>query len=150
MLFGTTPCPFYVTCGPLVLECWNARIALGLIQMDPESQVPFMLASPDMEAKSQILSFKEIIKMWSIIIKVGSWLLYAKRITGLAHRGGLVFCSIQLSAHIPSLISKKCCRSNIHVILGTWYLRSRVKWKVPSSMLSTVEIARIDLKWLGT
>ena len=25
-----------------------------------------------------------------------------------------------------------------------------MKWEVPTSMLSTVEIARIDLKWLGT
>ena len=50
-------------------------------------------------------------------------------------------------------------RPNFHPLNGwdctnwpqvTWNLGPHLKWYVPTSILSTVEIARIDLKWLGT
>ena len=41
---------------------------------------------------------------------------------------------------------QKCCHAGIHVIVGTQDLGPRVKWEVPTSMLSMAKIARIELK----
>ena len=59
---------------------------------------------------------------------------------------GLAFSSSQLSTQVPSITFKKCCHLSIRVILGT----PCEVVKSPTSMVWMVEIAWIDLKWLGT
>ena len=80
-----------------------------------------MLASPNMEVKSQLLSLKTPtpLKKWLIIRSVVSWLFHAKYPKNLYWELGLVFRSIQLLTQVLSLTTKKCCHVGIHVILGT-------------------------------
>ena len=51
----------------------------------------FQVPSATHVSKYQLLSLKEINKIWLIIIKVGSWLFYAKIFAGLGLRVGPSF-----------------------------------------------------------
>ena len=85
---------------------------LGPVHMG--SQVPLMLARPDMEAKSPPLSLKTLL----IIRNVGSWLFHTKYSQDLCWELGLVFSSTQLLTQVSNLTFKKYCYVGIHVILG--------------------------------
>ena len=73
------------------------------------SQVPIMLASPSMEAMSQLLSLKKSRNMvsyhWSQILII----LWIKYLRDLCWEFGQVVGSIQLATQVPSLTSTKCC-----------------------------------------
>ena len=55
------------------------------------SQVALMLASPDTEVKSQLLSLKAPSKIWLTVIEDGSSLSYAKAFVRLVLRVGSSF-----------------------------------------------------------
>ena len=84
-----------------------------------------MLASPNIEAKSQCLNLKKLIKIWLIIIKVGSWILCQKinksRGTCIESFGSTItLCSTQHLTQVPNLTSKECCHVRVYVMIGTW------------------------------
>ena len=99
-----------------------------------------MLTSPNVEGESQCLSLKEPLKHGSHSWKLGLsilWIVIIIIVSRLVFRIGSSFSlgpTLNTSPE-PSWVEppKKCCHVHIHVILDT-----------------TVEIARIDLKWLGT
>ena len=64
-----------IACGKLVKLILKAS-SFGV--PSAKFQVPLLLASHNMEAKPQLLSLKDTIKLWLVIIKVGSWHFYAK------------------------------------------------------------------------
>ena len=66
-----------------VQETRGSKHLLGPVTRGLESQVPRMLASLNMEAKSQLLSLNQIIGIWLIINTIGSWLFYAQIFTGV-------------------------------------------------------------------
>ena len=102
--------------------------------------------SPKSHSCKLVLTFEPqwITKAWFKFIKVSSSLFYAKKTTALVLRIGTSFSSTQLSTQVPSLTFKKRWHVSIHVILLVLGLGT------PCSMLSIVEIAWIDLKWVET
>ena len=84
------------------------------------SQVPLMLAGPNMEAKSQTFETQQTIKIWLIIIKVGSWLLHAELFAGLVLRVGSNFLLEPTFNTSPQFYLQKVllCRHPCH----TWDL----------------------------
>ena len=72
---------------------------LGPVHMG--SQVPLMLASSNMEEKSQLLSLKETMEIWLIIMKVISWLIYANQVTWLVLKVGSSFFLNPIPNTIP-------------------------------------------------
>jgi hypothetical protein len=103
------------------------------------------------ETKSQLLS---LTKSWLILIKVGSWLFYAKnKIWDLCWGLGLAFCLTQISTQVPSLTSQKCCHVSIHVILGNhdlgpcvnWGLGLGPMWTSPFTYLSHAYVHKMTL-----
>jgi hypothetical protein len=105
----------------------NKIFIQGLVHMgsqvpSPKFQVPLMLASPDMKAKSQLLSLKISLKYGWFTIKSNLDYCMQKYSRDLCWELGLAFCSTQLSTQVPTLASQKCCHVGIHVILGTWDL----------------------------
>ena len=90
-----------------------------------------------------------ITKIWLIMIKGRTWLFRAKIFAGLGLRVGSSFLLYPTCKTSPSLTSKKCCHVDIHLIVGTQDLGLVWSDKVPIFILSTVEIAQIDLKWLS-
>ena len=114
--------------GPLLLESWYAKIAF--------TWGPTYVSNSQHGGKVSTFELQEINKIWLIIIEVRSWLFYAIKLGDLCKELVYVFCSIQLSTHISNLISNKCCHVGIHVIFGTSYLRSHVKWKIPVHALN--------------
>ena len=77
------------------------------------------VSSPNMEAKSQLLSLKKTFKYGQLSLKSDLDSFMHKYSWDLCWELGLAFCSTQLSTQVPSLISKKCCHMGIYVILGT-------------------------------
>ena len=68
-------------------------------------QVPLMLASPNMEAKSQYLSLKRPLKIRLITIKVGTLIILCKILAGLVLRVGYSFLLDPTVNTVPSLTS---------------------------------------------
>ena len=94
----------------------------GGFTWSPKCQVPLMSTSPNMEAKSQLLSLKNPFKVWFISIKVGSLIFFMQFCFGtLCCELSLAFPSTQLSTQVPSLTSKKVlpCRHSLMSLLGT-------------------------------
>ena len=87
-----------------------------------KSPVPLMSTSPDLEAKSRLLSLKSLLKYG----------FYAKQAQDLCCELGLAFCP---KPHLQDLLP---CRHPCH----TWVLRLGTPCEVvsPTSMLSMVEI----------
>ena len=85
----------------------------GRFTRGPKSQVLVMLASPNMEAKYQLVSLK---KIWLIIIKVIFWLFYAKIFTGFGLRVGSSFLLDLTHNASPKLHLQKVlpCRHPCH------------------------------------
>jgi hypothetical protein len=118
--------------------------------MGPKSQVPLTSISSDVEANFQLFEPRETIIVWFISINVRwSLLFYAYKFSGLVLRVGISFVldptlNTSLKPHLQKV---QPCRHPCH----TWDfgLGTCVKWRVPTTMLSTIEIAQIDLKWLG-
>ena len=101
------------------------------------------ILSPTHASKSQhgdkVPTFgpQDIIKKWLIIVKIGSLFLSAKIFARFMLRIGSSFFLTHLNTS-PKASSPKSvftCRASLS------YLRPRVKWSVPTSMLSTTEIA---------
>ena len=94
------------------------------------SQVPspLILACPNLEAKSQLLSFKLLLKKWLVIIEVGSLFLYAKIFAGFVLRveSRLLLdpsLNTSLKPHLQKVLS---CGHPCHTLnLG---LGTRAKW----------------------
>ena len=101
----------------------------------PSPKSPLMLASPNMQTKPQIVSLKKSLE-------------YSR---DLCWELGLAFCSTQLSTQVPGphLLKVLPCE---HPCRHTWdsWLGTYVQLYVPTPLLSTAEIVRINLKWLGT
>ena len=97
----------------------------GRFTWGPKSQVPLMSTSPNMEAKSQLLSL-------TIPLTHGtgfrSTLFYVNKFSGLMLSWVYFFCLTQLSTQVPSITSKDYCHVDIHVILGTQDLEPLAKW----------------------
>ena len=78
---------------------------------------PLMLASTNMEAKVPTFEPQDTIKIWLIVIKVGSWLLYAKVYAGLVLWVGSSFLlNPTLNTHLkPHLQIALPCRYPCHI-----------------------------------
>ena len=99
-------------------------------------QVPFMSTSPNMDAKSQPLSLKNLFKAWFISIKVRSWLFYANFLWDFLLRVESSFLldpTLNTSSD-PHLQRVLPCRHYCHYLgLGTWDLVWSGKSQLPSS-----------------
>ena len=95
----------------------------------PKSQVPLVLASPNMTFEPT-----KRLKYGSVFSKFKSCLFYAKKLD-------------------PTLILNTSFKPRLQKVLYVSIPRTwdpHVKWQVLTSVLSPVELPRIDLKWLGT
>ena len=87
------------------------------------SQVPSpnsWLSSPNMKAKSQLLSLHKPNNVRFIFNEDGSRLVCAQQIVGFVSRVGFSFLFDKLSTQVTRFTFKKCCHVGIHVILGTY------------------------------
>ena len=89
-----------------------------------------MLASPNTEAMSQLLSLKKPSKYVFPSSKSDLDYFMQKYSQDSCWELGLAFCLTQLSIQVRLLTSKKCCHVDIHVILET--LRLGTPWEVVS------------------
>ena len=80
------------------------------------SEVPLMPTSPNMEAKSQVLSLKKSLKQGLISVKVSFWLLHAKKISGLCELG-LALCSTHCNTeyHDQCYGQRACIHAGIYI-----------------------------------
>jgi hypothetical protein len=93
---------------------------------------------------------QETNKIWLTIV---SWLIHAKLFVGFVLRLGSTFFARPNFQHKSQVSPPKffaMYTSISYLGLGPWTIGLCVKWYFPTSMISTAEIARIDLKWLRT
>ena len=117
----------------MLLKIWRTK---GRFAWSPKSQVPLMLASPNMEKKYQLLNLKKPLKYGRLPLKSDLGYFMQKYLWDLCWELNLALYLIQLSPQVPSLTSKKCCHVGIHVILGTHDLRPPV-WSGKSQLSSS-------------
>ena len=72
-----------------------------------DSQAPLMVASPNMEAKSRLFEPRVTLRIWLIIIKVGSWTCYEQYAWDSCWELSVVFCLTRLWTQAPNLTPQK-------------------------------------------
>ena len=77
-------------------------------------QVSLLLATPNMEGKSQLVSLKWSLKYGRVSSKPDLDYIMQKRSRDLGWELRLTFCLTQLATQVPSLIYKKCCHVARH------------------------------------
>ena len=107
------------------------------------SQVPLKLASPNMEAKAQLVSLKEAIKKRGFYSSKSDMNYFMQDILGHVSRARSRFSldpTLHTSPKPPG--PKKCCHVGIHIALGTWDL-----YETGESQLACASTAEFCTDW---
>ena len=116
---------------------------LQLVHMG--SQVPLMLASSNMEAKSQLLNLKAFIKIWLVILKSNLNYLMQNYSWDLSWVMDLAPYLTQLSTQVLSLTSKKILPS--YLKLKTWNPVWSGKSQRPCSQRLRLHQINLQMTW---
>jgi hypothetical protein len=147
MLQKHNPCSSLKFWSNLSWQSNNTKpLSLGLRAGSHGVPSPTHVSKAKHAGKVPTIEPQQTLKVWFTSIKIRSWLFYAKNSQDLYWELGLAFLleptlNIRPEPHLQKVLP---CRHPCH----TWDLGlgARVKWWVPTSMLSMAKLAGIDLK----